>query len=251
MSKVKIKIVTLGHMPPRFNKNKIAEYKSSLFEINSVIDDYPLTCDSDIPDYWAFSDKLISKQLPSCNDADFLIAITSVPLQYDWYSRRLNENQVAFTFHMVKDFLKDENIPLENVVYRILYAYSLAYKRSGDRLPSYDDTPGFTHDETKGCLFDMNGLKTDLIESCDKPIICKDCEHKLSTKKVPINLIEIVKKELKRIRKTRYYRWADFIKSHPILSLIISLFSVVLFGVLSSLIASTLYDNVIRNWFAS
>lgn len=238
-------------MPPRFNKNKIAEYKSSLFEINSVIDDYPLTCDSDIPDYWAFSDKLISEQLPSCNDADFLIAITSVPLQYDWYSRRLNENQVAFTFHMVKDFLKDENIPLENVVYRILYAYSLAYKRSGDRLPSYDDTPGFTHDETKGCLFDMNGLKTDLIESCDKPIICKDCEHKLSTKKVPINLIEIVKKELKRIRKTRYYRWADFIKSHPILSLIISLFSVVLFGVLSSLIASTLYDNVIRNWFAS
>lgn len=119
---------------------------------------------------------------------------------------------------MVKDFLKDENIPLENVVYRILYAYSLAYKSSGDRVSSYDDTPGFTHDETKGCLFDMNGLKTDLIESCDKPIICNDCEHKLSTRKVPTNLIETVKKELRGIRKARYYRWADFIKSHPILS---------------------------------
>jgi len=250
MSKVKIKIVTLGNIPARFNKNKIAEYKSSLFEINNVIDDYPLTCDSDIPDDWAFSDNLISKQLPNCNDANILIAITSVPLEYDWYSRRLNDNKVVFTFHMVKDYLKDENIPLENVIYRILYAYSLAYKSSGDQLPSYDDTPGFTHDETKGCLFDMNGLKTDLIESCDKPIICKDCEHKLSTRKVPTNLIETVKKELRRVRKSRYYRWMDFIKAHPIISLITSLISVVLFGTLSSVLASILYDNVIKNWFA-
>ncbi|MBP2858316.1 hypothetical protein J8657_11975 [Dickeya oryzae] len=249
MSKVRIKIVTLGHMPAHFNKNKIANCESILFEINNVIDDYPLTCDSDIPDYWAFSDNLISAQLPSCNDADILIAITSVPLQYDWYLRRLNENKVVFTFHMVKDLLKNENIPLENVVYRVLYASSLTYKGSGDRAPSYDDILGFMHDETKGCLFDMNGLKTDLIESCDKPIICKDCEHKLSTRKIPTNLIETVKKELKGIRKTRYYRWADFIKSHPIISLAISLFSVVLFGVLSSVIASILYDKFIKNWF--
>ncbi|WP_038901207.1 hypothetical protein [Dickeya dadantii] len=247
MSKVIIKIVTLGHMPARFNKNKIAEYKSSLFEITGVIDDYPLTCDSDIPEYWAFSDKLISEQLPTCNDADILIAITSIPLQYDWYSRRLNGNKVAFTFHMVKDFLKEENIPLENVVYRILYAYSLAYKRSGDRLPNYDDTPGFTHDETKGCLFDMNGLKTDLIESCDKPIICKDCEHKLSTGKVPTNLIDTVKKELKEIKKPLYYRWIDFVKSHPIISLCLSMISVVILGMISSIFATLVYEHLIKN----
>ncbi|MCW6569855.1 hypothetical protein [Yersinia ruckeri] len=250
MSKVRIKIVTLGHMPARFNKNKITEYKSNLFEVNGVIDDYPLNSDSDIPGYWAFSDKLISEQLPSCSDSDILIAITSVPLQYDWYSRRLNENKVIFTFHVVKDLLKYENIPLENVIYRILYAYSLAYKRSGDRVPSYDETPGFTHDETKGCLFDMNGLKTDLIESCDKPIICKDCEHKLSIRKVPTNLIYAVKKELRKIRKTRYYRWADFIKTHPIVSLAISLISIISFGILSSVTASILYDGFIKNWFA-
>ncbi len=39
MTRVRIKIVTLDHGSVRFNKDKIAEYKSSLFEINSVIDD--------------------------------------------------------------------------------------------------------------------------------------------------------------------------------------------------------------------
>lgn len=149
---------------------------------------------------------------------------------------------------MVKDLLESENIPLENVIYRLLYAYSLVYKRFGDKLPSYDDNQGFTHDETKGCIFDMNGLKMDLIESCDKPIICEECEHELKIRRVPINLICSVKKELKGIRKTLYYRVEDFIKSHPIKSLIMSLISAVLFGVLSSITASILYDHFIKGW---
>ncbi|PHZ21489.1 hypothetical protein [Yersinia massiliensis] len=247
MSKIKIKIVVLGNLPHRFDIHKIKQWNSNLFEISEEIDYHSLTCNSDT-DGWAYSDNVIANQLPSFCDADFLVALTNVPLEDNWYSRRLKDNKVSFTFHEIKDLLVYNNIPLENVVLRILYAYSFGYMMSGNKIPSYDDTPGFTHDETRGCLYDMNGIKFDLVESCDNPIICKDCRHNLSIKKVPLNLIDDVRKELKKIRKTRYYRWADFIKVHPIISLTISLLSVVCLGILSSVIASLLYEYFIKNW---
>ncbi|EJZ6658440.1 hypothetical protein OIN05_000504 [Salmonella enterica] len=249
MGKIKIKLVTLGHIPARFDKNKILKWKSSYFSIDKSIDDYSLTCDSDIED-WAFSDRLMSEQLPEIKEHDFLIAITNVPLENNWYSRRLGNNRVLFTFHEIKDFLDYANIPLENAILRVLYAYSIAYLNNGSEIPGYDSVIGFTHDETKGCLFDMNGIKTDLIESCASPIVCRDCEHKFHGKNVPLNLIQGIRKEIKRIKKPLYYRWVDFVKSHPIISLVASMVSVIILGMISSIFATLLYENIIKFWFA-
>ncbi|WJV64566.1 hypothetical protein PCO87_11420 [Pectobacteriaceae bacterium C52] len=241
MAKLKIKIVTLGYIPARFDIKKIQSWKSKLFEISSI-DYYNLNCNSDIEYAWAYSDDLIVKQTPEIGDANFLVVLTNVPLEDNWYSRRLGNNKVIFTFHEIKDYLLYDNIPLENVVYRILYAYSLVYMRSGRRIPDYGERPGFTHDETKGCLFDMNGIKSDLIESCNKPIICRDCEHKLTNGMVSNNVIENIKHELKGIKKPLYYRWLDFIKVHPLISLAISSLTVVLLGIIGSLIATKIYE---------
>ena len=40
-------------------------------------------------------------------------------------SRRLGDNQIVFTFNQIKDYLAWENIPLENAILRVLYAYTL------------------------------------------------------------------------------------------------------------------------------
>lgn len=245
MAKIKIKIIILGNLPRRFKIEKIQNWKSNLFTIDKNIDYHSLTCDSDI-DNWGYSDELISEQLPEFEEASFLIALTNVPLENNWYSRRLKGNRVTFTFHEIKDLLLYENIPLENVFLRVLYAYSLGYMRAGNTIPECGDVTAFTHDETRGCLYDMNGIKFDLIESCNKPIICTECEHRLSTGKVPLNTIASTRKELNKIRKSVYYRWVDFIKLHPIISLSISLLSVLFFGVTSSLIATLLYEKVIK-----
>lgn len=245
MAKIKIKIVILGNLPHRFNIQKIQQWQSNLFSIAEGIDYHSLTSDSDTIG-WGYSDKLISTQLPDFQDSNFLLALTNVPLENDWYSRRLKNNKVIFTFHEIKDYLLYENIPLENVVLRILYAYSLGYMRSGGKIPEYHELSGFTHDETRGCLYDMNGIKFDLVESCVNPIICSDCEHKLSSGKVPLNLISDTRKELNKVKKDLYFRWVDFIKIHPILSVMISLFSVVFFGSASSLIATLIYEELIK-----
>jgi len=237
MSKVKIKVISIGRLPIDLNIKKIKSWKSSAFEIVGDIDNYALHCDSDGPD-WQFSDDLVREQLPQNNQADFTMGIVNVPLELNWYARRLGKNQAVFTFHQIKEILQSSNIPLENVVLRVLYAYTLLYKRAGNKIPDYGEVSGYTHDETRGCLFDMNGNKWDVVESCNNPIICDECQEKLKREKVSNDVITRTQREIKAIRKELYYRMVDFIKRHPLWALVISS----VFAILLGIIASFAYD---------
>ena len=161
MNITRITVATVGHMPADFNRKKIKEWKSSVFEIDGI-ESYTLNCDSD-GNSWEFTDKTLEEVLPNKFSGEFLIAIVSVPIEYNWYSRRISANRIVFSFHEIKEILRLSNIPLENIIYRLLYAYTLTYKRSGNCIPEAAVITNFTHDETRGCLFDMNGLKTDVI----------------------------------------------------------------------------------------
>lgn len=242
MSKIKIKIVSIGHLPMHLSVKKIKAWKSSIFEIVGDIDNYSLRCDSD-GDSWQFSDALVKAQLPEAFDADFMIAIVNVPIEANWYSRRLGNNQIVFTFYQIKEILAGDNIPLENAIYRVLYAYTFLFKRSGDKIPDFGEALGFTHDETRGCLFDMNGIKSDLVESCNNPIICDECQERLKKEKVSNDLIAKAQFEIKRIKKYLYYRVADFVKQQPLWALLVSSLFAVSLGVISSLIASSIDDG--------
>ena len=241
MNKVKIKIVSIGSIPIHLNLKKVENWKSSIFELDGAIENYALRCDSD-GDSWDFSDGLLEGQFPEKFGADFMIAIVNVPLEKNWYSRRLGDNKIVFTFHEIKEFLKTENIPLENAIFRVLYAYTLLYRRSSNKIPLAGQAIGFTHDETRGCLFDMNGIKADLVESCNKPSICDECQERLKKEKVSSALIETTQLEIKNIRKELYYRVLDFVKIRPIWSLLISSIFALFLGTISSYI----YDEFKR-----
>jgi len=241
MSKVKIKLVSIGHLPLEFQQKKIKKWKSETFEIVEDIDNYSLRCDSDGYD-WAFSDSAVSGQLPKEFNADFMIAIVNVPIEDNWYSRRLGNNQVVFTFHEIKDILEHYNIPLENVIYRLLYAYTLLYRRAGNRIPDFGEAPGFTHDETRGCLFDMNGIKTDLVASCHLPQICDECQERLKQERVSISDIDNTQNDIKRIKRELYYRIIGHVKKHPVAALIISSIFALSLGVTGSVIGSFIYE---------
>jgi hypothetical protein len=133
MEKVKIKLVTIGHLPLHLNLKQVSACNSEVFELVGGVDNFDLRCDSDGPS-WEFSDELLREQLPAHTGADFLLAIVSVPIESNWYSRRLGNNQIVFTFSQIREFLAWENIPLENAILRVLYAYTLLYRRSGNPL---------------------------------------------------------------------------------------------------------------------
>ena len=239
MSKTKITVITMGHMPAEFNRQKVKNWASSIFEIIDEIESYALSKDSD-GESWEFSDDLFENLLPNAFNGDFLIAIVNVPLELNWYSRRLSGNRVLFTFHDIKEMLKQSNIPIENIIFRLLYSYTLLYKRSGNRIPSVHENTNFTHDETRGCLFDMNGIKTDVIYSCHNPIICEECVARLKQERVSNEVISNSQNEIKGIQKILFYRIADYIKQHPLRSLAISSIA----AVLLNMIASCIYDAI-------
>jgi hypothetical protein len=243
MDKVKIKLLTIGHLPLHLNLSRTSTWKSDVFELSGEIENFVLRGNSDSED-WIFSDALLKDQLPAHNGADFLIAIVNVPIENNWYSRRLGDNKIVFTFSQIKEFLDYENIPLENAVLRVLYAYTLLYRRSGNRIPNFDEASSFTHDETRGCLFDMNGIKSDLVESCNKPVVCAACEEHLKNDRVSTQMIKTVQNEICKIRKSIYYQALDFIKVKPLVALMISSAFAILLGVIGSLIASSIYDSI-------
>ena len=243
MDKAKIKLVTLGHLPLQLDLSQAAGWKSDVFELAGEIENFSLRCDSD-SDGWVFSDALPKEQLPAHTSADFLIAIVNVPIEDNWYSRRLGDDQIVFTFSQIKEFLAGENIPLENAILRVLYTYTLLYRRAGNRIPSIGEAFIFTHDETRGCLFDMNGIKSDLVESCNKPVVCADCEERLKNERVSTQTIKTTQSEIRKIRKHLYYRALDFVKVKPLVALAISSAFAILIGVAGSLIASYIYDSI-------
>jgi hypothetical protein len=243
MDKAKIKLVTIGHLPLHLNLSRVSAWRSEVFELVGDIENFALRCDSD-SDGWVFSDALLKAQLPAHTGADLLIAIVNVPIEDNWYSRRLGDNQIVFTFSQIRDFLAWENIPLENAILRGLYAYTLLYRRSGNEIPGFGEAPSFTHDETRGCLFDMNGIKSDLVESCNKPVVCGECEERLRNERVSTQTIKTVQKEIRKIRKHRYYRAFDFVKAKPLAALAISSAFAISLGVAGSLIASYIYDSI-------
>lgn len=246
MSKIKITVATIGHMPAEFNKQKIKEWSSSVFEVVDEIENYALNCESD--DHgWAFSDAALEEVLPTKFNGDFLVSIVNVPIEANWYSRRLASNRVVFSFHEIKDILIFSNTPLVNVIYRLFYAYTLLYKRSGNRIPANTEHTNFTHDETRGCLFDMNGIKTDVVYSCHKPIICSNCVERLRQEKVSNDTIEKCQSEIHGIQKDLFYKMSDFIKHHPIWSLAISGITAIVLGATGSVLGSYVYEAIKHN----
>jgi hypothetical protein len=241
MRKIRISLASVGHLPPDFNKSKIKSWESEVFQIEGEIENYSLVNDSDGED-WSFSDANLAQQMPKSIESDFFIALVNVPLELNWYSRRLGGNKVIFTFHEIREILRFSNIPLENVVLRLLYSYSLQFKRSDGVLPTSNEYTNYTHDETRGCLFDMNGLKEDVIYSCHQPILCSDCVGRLRRETVSDELIEKVRREIKKIRKPLFFRALDFIKVHPLWSLFISAMSAIVLGGVGSYLATKVYE---------
>lgn len=232
--KVKIKLVTIGYLPQDVDLDKVKNWKSEIFQLIGNIENFALRTNSD-GESWEFSDSLIKDQLPSISDVDFTIALVNIPIESNWYSRRVGDNKIVVTFHHIRDILRDSNIPLENVVLRLLYLYALAYREYGN-IPSVKEAVDFTHDETRGCIFDMNGIKTDLPASCDKPQICDECQERLRRSGVSNDTIMSAQQEIRRIRKNFYYRVIAFIKTHPIWALIISSIYAALLNIVTSLI---------------
>jgi len=246
MGKLRIKVVTLGSGFPLFDNSRIKNWKSDIFKVVDPIKNHELNANTDGSN-WEYYDDTLAQQIPEYSDADLLLAITKIPLEENWFLRCIGKNRFIFTYYEIKDILIRDNIPIENAILRILYALSLMFSSSGNMILSSDRIPTFTHDENKGCLFDMNGIKTEIISSCHLPILCDACVQRLRINGISNEELKIVKKEIKKIKKGLYSNLTSAIKRHPILAIVISSVSAIVLGLIASILGNLLYDKLFHS----
>ena len=239
----KIKLTVLGQPPPGFDVRELLKWKSKVFEIQPAIETYQLNEDAKGSN-WEYTDEQLRVQLKRDPSCDIQLIFVSVKLERNWYTRRLDDNRVLFTLYELDQILRFYNFPPRNLALRVLYVVTLIYKRYGDRIPLASEATSFAHDETRGCIFDMNASKIDVIHSLHQPKLCEYCTSQLKGARVSNETIDIISRELRSIRKPLIERISDFVRTHTVWSIVISVLAAILVGTLASLLASIIYNSV-------
>lgn len=224
MKKVKIKIIKLGKQKHEELFYRLEKYQSELFSVDIFEKSRP-NCDYE----WGYTFKTLERLLTEGYDSstyDMCIGFTDTIIEQNYYGKRLKGNNIyIISFYQVADLLKEENIDVFNFMLATIYRYVTRYNLNGKYL---------THDETKGCLFDMCGDKTDIIYLTTAPFICEECMVKLKTCGVHMKYIQILEKEIKHIHKAHYYKIVDFIRAYPYLSLGIGIITTIIINIVSN-----------------
>lgn len=239
MTRVKIRIIQLGASKHTdewsFIKKLRRKGQSKLFEITKI--DVISLSQSD---HWGYSDssllELISRKISE--ESDYTLCFIDYPLQSNFFVRRLSKNVGVATFYETSNIFSESNIELKNFI--LLQIYKIVILSKLDIGNGMEEILQHYHDETRGCLFDMCGLKEDIVISATNPKICHDCESKLRKTLLDLDFFDTLTKELKQIKKTIYFRMTDWIKKHPFLALFIAISSSLIINILSAFI----YDAI-------
>lgn len=229
MPEVRINLVSLGYMPHFVDFERIKSWKSKVFRVVSF-DRVELLPNSD-GSLWSYTDARLEEKVPAPAEADFTLALINLPLEQNYYARRIAGNRIAISAYEIADVLIASDVPLENYMLRMLYKYATVFKRYGC-IPVVGEGI-LSHDETRVCLFDMTPMKTDIIYSTERLGLCEECRIELKKSGVSTSFLDNLEDELKKVRKGTYYRILGFIKRRPILAIAISALGAILINILS------------------
>lgn len=134
----------------------------------------------------------------------------------------------------IPEILKDDNISVEHFIIKQLYEICAIRHLMNDI--SSDDVYQFVHMDTRGCLFDMNGERSDILYNTEQPILCDECKGKFKSKQVELEIISQFEKELKRIKKPLLLRIERWIKHYPLFALLISALTAITLNIIANII---------------
>jgi hypothetical protein len=238
----KISIVQLGFLKRQINLRKLKQWKSNLFSIDNV-NEISYMPESDYSDDWQYlPDEKVSANVKHESNSDITIVVTEYRLEDNFYMRRVDRNVVAISLFEVGDILQNYHIPSEYFIFKNIYEI-VTLLHIYHKLPTTkEEIPDIIHDETRGCLFDMHGIKTDIIYFfTGKHSLCSQCEAYLVKKQLPKDFLKDLVGELRKIRKPAFYKIYDFVKCHPIWSIAIVVISQLVIGLLAGLLANYLF----------
>lgn len=239
MEKLKIHLQILGGLKFDLNTRKIQNWNSKLFVIDTLhkLSSLPNT---ESIDGWYYSDKQLQQIIGDTSAYKVVVAIINAPLENNFYGRRIGDNIYVLSLYETGHIVLKNDLGLEQFIIQNIYYVTAIYFKYKGKIPLSDTI--LTHQDIRGCLFDFNADKEDIVFSLGKVSICDACKSDFGSTFVPDNFVPILKRELKMIKKPCYFRIRDFIKRRPIFSLILA--------VLASF-AVNIFSNYIYELFRS
>ena len=224
---MRLQIVILGSVPKDVSQ-AVKRLKFDIVQFCPRVETFAFRGGADI-EGWGYSDQIINQSVRNF-DADLTLILTNVPLELNWYARRLGNARAVMTYFEMAEILQAEKIPLGNLIHRVVYAYYLMFVQNGNALPDYHERSDLVHTDTRGCIFDMTGLKNEIVHSCVSPILCDDCATNMRRSGVSIESIADVRAALRRVNRGVYKSLHHQLARRPVVTFLIGS----LFGALIS-----------------
>ncbi len=235
MSRTKIEICSVGHQKFPFSTRILRKWKSELFEVTEFRD-VQLLPNSDGDDY-TYSDESIANVFPVTSTEDSIqFGICSVPLADSFYLRPLSEHSCILSLSELGLLLQAQNRRIEDFILKNLYlAVGVHALKNSIGL---EQALQVVHDESRGCIFDMNPNRADAVFSMERLSLCADCKAKLQRASLPHGFLEQFEREIRRIRPSLYQRIEAFVKKQPLVSILVA----VVVGLSLELLGNFVYD---------
>lgn len=183
---------------------------------------------------WDYTDEQLSALIHADDDADFTLALINAPLEDNYYMRRLGDKVAVLSLFEMAEIVRFSDFTIENYILRNIYELAVLYAANGGLIPS--DAHSWAHDDVRGCLFDMNASKPDIVFSMHKPKLCDGCRARILSKQINSGFLPALDNELPKIKKALYFRMAEWVKTHPLYALTITAFSAVILNLVASVI---------------
>lgn len=233
---ISITIVILGHVDRQIDIRKIKNWKSKIFKIASVqrMDHLPK---SDIDDGFLdhkFSKEALSQHIQCPKNSELAIALIPNRFEDNFYIHRLSDNCAAISLYGINDILSPKHISIENFILKQVYEICALKRLISDFTST--DVYSIIHSDTRGCLFDLNGDRQDIIYNTEKPLICDSCLSAFKRKQFEDDYLKRLAKELKWIRKPTLLTVEHFIKKFPLISVLLSALLAIILNLISNII---------------
>lgn len=237
----KVSLMLLGYTPILANFKYIRSWKSKLFSILDIREIPYLKIKDVIQDGYLdikYSPEQLTKLIQCPDNCNFVLAIMPYRFIDNFYMHRINSKCAILSLFGIKEILQKEDISLENFIIQQIYRTCAIRCIFNDI--STDDVYNIIHNDTRGCLFDMNGDRSHIIYNTEHPIICDDCKGKIRSRPIDPNIINVLEQELKRIKKPIIIRVIRWIERHPFFSIIISAIAAIILNVVANLLCKVL-----------
>jgi len=232
MKKIKVSLVSLGSLKHPVDFSSLTAWESDLISIQygASIGHLPNADGDD----WERTSAQLRTLIQVDPGADFTVGLINSPLEDNYYMRRLEGRVAVLSLYEMADIVSASNFSVENFILRNVYELAVLYAANLKLIPS--DAYSWTHDDVRGCLFDMNSNKSDIVFSMNQPVLCAACAARVSSKQVHVEFLPRLDRELARIRKSLYFRMTDWVRVHPLLALFFTGLSGVFLNILASII---------------